>query len=75
MKSNIDEHIENPIRSINKIDSIIFFDDFEDLERFNPGDMTASDLTPDQNEHISGIKITLLDNSTGIHLTTGCLFR
>lgn len=45
MKSNIDEHIENPIRSINKIDSIIYFDDFEDLERFDPENMTVSDYS------------------------------
>lgn len=74
MNANTEENIEKAIGSINKIDSIIFFDDFEDLERFNPGDMTASDLTPDQNEHISGIKITPLDiNTEEIRQITGLI--
>ena len=39
--------------SINKIDSIIYFDDFEDLVKYNPGD-----LTPDQRKYTSGSKWT-----------------
>ena len=35
--------LDKTIGSINKIDSIIYFDDFEDLERFNPEDMTKSE--------------------------------
>ena len=64
MNASTEGHFGKAIGSINKIDSIIYFDDFEDLERFNPGDMTVSDLTPDQKKHISGIKITPLDIST-----------
>ena len=64
LNTNTDEHIGMPFGSINKIDSIIYFDDLEDLGRFNPEDMNASDLTPDQDHYLHGIKRTPLDIST-----------
>ena len=45
--------------SINKIDSIIYFDDFEDLVKYNPGDLAS-----DQRKYTSGSKWTPLYIST-----------
>ena len=64
MTTNTDEHTEKTIGAVSKIDSIIYFDDLEDIERFNPEDMTTPDLTPDQNQYSYGIKWTPLDIST-----------
>ena len=55
--------------TIYHIDSIIYFDDYEDLERFNPGDLNESRYTEackrDKNKYFTREQWTALDISTG----------